>query len=156
MAVNVANAEPTYFKDSSLNAPLSAWDFSAVWQTTAAYPDLKFHPLPVATPTSDMSLGSSTVTAISTELPLFHGSPFYGSYAAGTVTGGTASLPSPVTPAPMFARLTPPKLAPFTTHGPGRRIHMTMASIVLLSIGGTIIIISIIAYLIANRRGNAV
>lgn len=41
-AVNAANATPNYFKSNSTNAPMSAWNFSTVWQTnTGNYPTIR-------------------------------------------------------------------------------------------------------------------
>lgn len=39
-AVNTDNSAPNYFKNSSSVAPMSSWDFSSVWATTAGYPVL--------------------------------------------------------------------------------------------------------------------
>ncbi len=39
--VNSGNSTPNYFKNNSTNAPLNAWDFTNVWQTTTGYPTLR-------------------------------------------------------------------------------------------------------------------
>ncbi len=46
--VNIGNTAPNYFLGNNTNQPMSAWNFSTVWQTnTGGYPTLRLGSLPV-------------------------------------------------------------------------------------------------------------
>ncbi len=73
-AVNSGNSTPNYFKNNSSNAPLSAWDFTTIWQTNASsYPTLRTSTMPDSTDPSNTSessvAGSNTIKTSCADLP---------------------------------------------------------------------------------------
>lgn len=80
--VNSASSNPNYFLSNSTNAPMSAWNFSTVWQTQVGdYPIVQAFaptPTPTATPTAtptNTATPSATPTATATHTPTVTPSP---------------------------------------------------------------------------------
>ena len=70
-AVNSGNSTPNYFKNNTTNAPLTNWDFVAIWQTgSSSYPTLQGFSAPAASPTQTPTptpTGSPTPTVFITQ-----------------------------------------------------------------------------------------